>query len=163
FALMPELDPDLLIAYRYLSNDHACRGLDARLLATLVYETPESRPHLSLDLSPVSPLVHYRLLELDESFGHEPLLYRRIQPPPLPALPPEALTAALRVRLREARLLAAVPVIPELDDALASIGRREELPAFIGTLCREYPGVIVFIFIGDIFLCIEHRSAVYIE
>src|SRR5690348_14095393 len=41
FALMPELDPNLLSAYRYLSHDPSCRGLDARLLAMLVYDTPE--------------------------------------------------------------------------------------------------------------------------
>jgi hypothetical protein len=79
-ALMQEVDPDLLLAYRYLSHDPACRGLDARLLAMLVYETPEQRLHLSHDLSPLSPLIRYRLLEQEGL--HEPTMYRRIQPSP---------------------------------------------------------------------------------
>src|SRR5258706_583280 len=33
FALMPEIDPKLLVAYRYLTGDPTCRSLDARLLA----------------------------------------------------------------------------------------------------------------------------------
>jgi len=47
----------------------------------LVYDTPESRAHLSRDLSPVSPLLYFRLLEQDESGGHqESMLYRRLRP-----------------------------------------------------------------------------------
>ena len=36
FALLPEVDPNLVQAYRYLSRDATCRGLDGRLLAQLV-------------------------------------------------------------------------------------------------------------------------------
>jgi AAA+ superfamily predicted ATPase len=81
FALMPEVDPKLLVAYRYLSSDPACRGLDARLLAMLVYDTSESRADMSRDLAPTSPLLLYRLLEQDESAGsHDSMLFRRLRP-----------------------------------------------------------------------------------
>src|SRR6185503_16727086 len=81
FALMPEVDPKLLVAYRYLSSDPACRGLDARLLAMLVYDTSESRADMSRDLAPTSPLLLYRLIEQDESTGsHDSMLFRRLRP-----------------------------------------------------------------------------------
>jgi hypothetical protein len=80
FALMPELDPNLLSAYRYLSHDPSCRGLDGRLLAMLVYDTPESRAQLSRDLSSRSPLVWYRLLEIEEHAASDSMLYRRVRP-----------------------------------------------------------------------------------
>jgi hypothetical protein len=81
FALMPEIDPKLLVAYRYLSNDPACRSLDARLLAMLVYETPEARADMSRDLAPTSPLLLYRLLEQDESSNtYDSMLFRRLRP-----------------------------------------------------------------------------------
>ena len=41
FALLPEVDPNLVQAYRYLARDASCRGLDGRLLAQLVYDTPQ--------------------------------------------------------------------------------------------------------------------------
>jgi ATPase family associated with various cellular activities (AAA) len=81
FALMPEIDPKLLVAYRYLSNDPSCRSLDARLLAMLVYDTPEARADMSRDLAPTSPLLLYRLLEQDESVNsYDSMLYRRLRP-----------------------------------------------------------------------------------
>ncbi|MEZ4361813.1 MAG: ATP-binding protein [Kofleriaceae bacterium] len=81
FALMPEIDPKLLVAYRYLSNDPACRSLDARLLAMLVYDTPEARADMSRDLAPTSPLLMYRLLEQDEAVSTlDSMLYRRLRP-----------------------------------------------------------------------------------
>jgi AAA+ superfamily predicted ATPase len=81
FALMPEVDPKLLVAYRYLSSDPTCRGLDARLLAMLVYDTSESRADMSRDLAPTSPLLLYRLLEQDETAGsHDSMLFRRLRP-----------------------------------------------------------------------------------
>ncbi|HEV7558169.1 MAG TPA: hypothetical protein VGO00_22025, partial [Kofleriaceae bacterium] len=61
FALLPEVDPNLVHGYRYLSRDPNCRGLDARLLAQLVYDTPQTRSLMARDLSPTSPLVKYRL------------------------------------------------------------------------------------------------------
>jgi ATPase family associated with various cellular activities (AAA) len=81
FALMPEIDPKLLVAYRYLSNDPNCRSLDARLLAMLVYDSPEMRADMSRDLSPTSPLLLYRLLEHDETqHSHDSMLFRRLRP-----------------------------------------------------------------------------------
>ena len=78
YALLPEADPNLVAAYRYLARDAACRGLDGRLLAQLVYDTPESRSLMSRDLSPSSPLVRFALLELSAA---ESLMYRRIRAP----------------------------------------------------------------------------------
>src|SRR4029078_6758902 len=81
FALMPEVDPKLLIAYRYLSSDPTCRSLDARLLALLVYDPAESRADMSRDLAPTSPLLLYRLIELDETAGtYDSVLFRRLRP-----------------------------------------------------------------------------------
>ena len=81
FAVMPEIDPKLLIAYRYLSSDPTCRSLDARLLAMLVYDTSESRADMSRDLAPTSPLLLYRLIELDETTGsYDSVLFRRLRP-----------------------------------------------------------------------------------
>jgi AAA+ superfamily predicted ATPase len=81
FALMPEVDPKLLIAYRYLSSDPTCRSLDARLLAMLVYDTSESRAEMSRDLAPTSPLLMYRLIEQDETAGtYDSVLFRRLRP-----------------------------------------------------------------------------------
>ena len=80
-AVVPEIDPNLLIAYRYLAHDPLCRNLDGRLLSMLVYDTPRSRALLARDLSPRSPLVFYRLIELDSSSSrHDSVLYRRIRP-----------------------------------------------------------------------------------
>ena len=81
FALMPEVDPKLLVAYRYLSSDPTCRSLDARLLAMLVYDTSESRADMSRDLAPTSPLLLYRLIEQDETAGsYDSVLFRRLRP-----------------------------------------------------------------------------------
>jgi ATP-dependent 26S proteasome regulatory subunit len=81
FAVMPEVDPKLLIAYRYLSSDPGCRSLDARLLAMLVYDTSESRAEMSRDLASTSPLLLYRLIEQDETAGtYDSILFRRLRP-----------------------------------------------------------------------------------
>jgi hypothetical protein len=64
FALLPETDPNLVQAYRYLARDDSCRGLDGRLLAQLVYDTPTSRSLMARDLSSNSPLLRYRLVDL---------------------------------------------------------------------------------------------------
>jgi len=64
FALLPETDPNLVQAYRYLTRDDACRGLDGRLLAQLVYDTPTTRSLMARDLSAGSPLLRYRLVDL---------------------------------------------------------------------------------------------------
>jgi hypothetical protein len=83
FAVMPEIDPKLLVAYRYLSADPSCRSLDARLLAMLVYDSSESRTEMARDLAPTSPLIMYRLLEQDEAIaGSDSMLFRRLRPAP---------------------------------------------------------------------------------
>ncbi len=64
FALLPESDPSLVQAYRYLTRDDNCRGLDGRLLAQLVYDTPTTRSLMARDLSASSPLLRYRLVDL---------------------------------------------------------------------------------------------------
>jgi hypothetical protein len=64
FALLPEIDPNLVLGYRYLSRDATARGLDGRLLAQLVYDTPPTRSLMARDLAPTSPLVRYRLVDI---------------------------------------------------------------------------------------------------
>ena len=76
FALLPDADPNLVQAYRYLARDPSCRGLDGRLLSQLVYDTPESRSLMARDLSHTSPLLRYQLLELAPG---DSLLFRRIR------------------------------------------------------------------------------------
>jgi hypothetical protein len=76
FALLPDADPNLVQAYRYLARDPSCRGLDGRLLAQLVYDTPETRSLMARDLSSGSPLVRYQLVELAPG---DSLLFRRIR------------------------------------------------------------------------------------
>jgi SpoVK/Ycf46/Vps4 family AAA+-type ATPase len=76
FALLPDADPNLVQAYRYLARDPACRGLDGRLLAQLVYDTPEARSLMARDLSPNSPLLRYQLLDLTAG---DTLMFRRIR------------------------------------------------------------------------------------
>ena len=78
FALAPEVDPDLVTAYRYLARDATCRGLDGRLLAHLVYDTPDTRSLLARDLGPGSPLVQFRLVDVQANA--DSLLFRRIRP-----------------------------------------------------------------------------------
>ncbi|HEX3764120.1 MAG TPA: ATP-binding protein [Kofleriaceae bacterium] len=226
FAVMPEVDPKLLIAYRYLTSDPSCRALDARLLAMLVYDSSERRADLSRDLAPTSPLLLYRLIELDETAGsYDSVLFRRLRPAarlvqllagdnrqldpqlsdvaelrggavealfpePLIARAAAALSSAeallvlqgvrgvgkrlllqvaaartgrklllihagalaampaaqqrpvLRSILRECRLLDAIPVLPDLDDALVQQGDRAELPPFVAQLAAEHAGAM---------------------
>ena len=80
FAVMPEIDPNLITAYRYLARDPSCRGVDGRLLAELVYDTPETRPQLARDLAPSSPLMFYRLLEAPPVGHNDSVLFRRLRP-----------------------------------------------------------------------------------
>ncbi|MBX3156694.1 MAG: AAA family ATPase [Deltaproteobacteria bacterium] len=80
FALLPEADPNLVQAYRYLARDESCRGLDGRLLAQLVYDTPTSRSLMARDLSPSSPLLRYRLLDLGPAATPgDSTLFRRLR------------------------------------------------------------------------------------
>jgi hypothetical protein len=46
----------------------------------------------------------------------------------------------LRSILRECRLLDAVPVIPDLDDAIVQQGERSDAPAFLAQLAAEHRG-----------------------
>lgn len=226
FALMPEIDPKLLVAYRYLASDPNCRSLDARLLAMLVYDTAESRAEMSRDLAPTSPLLLYRLIELDETAGtYDSVLFRRLRPAarlvqllagdrsqldpqlsdvaelrggpvealfpdamiaraaaalsspeallvlqgvrgvgkrlllqaaaarigrkllllrssPLAAMPAAQLRPVLRSILRECRLLDAIPVIPDLGDAIVQQGDRDDVPAFVTLLAAEHEGAM---------------------
>jgi hypothetical protein len=81
FALLPETDPTLLQAYRYLARDESCRGLDGRLLAQLVYDTPTSRSLMARDLSSGSPLLRYRLVDLVSGTAPgDSTMFRRIRP-----------------------------------------------------------------------------------
>lgn len=83
FALLPEVDPNLVQSYRYLAHDPACRGLEGRLLAQLVYDTPQSRALMARDLSPTSSLVRHRLLEVVTAGAPtESLMFRRIRAAP---------------------------------------------------------------------------------
>jgi ATPase family associated with various cellular activities (AAA) len=80
-ALASEIDTNLPVALRYLANDPGLRHVDGRLLSMLVYDSVRARARLARDLSPRSPLVFYRLLEVDESAArHDSILYRRIRP-----------------------------------------------------------------------------------
>ena len=226
FAVMPEIDPKLLIAYRYLTSDPTCRGLDARLLAMLVYDTAERRADMSRDLAPTSPLLLYRLVEQDETAGtYDSVLFRRLRPAArlvqllagdtsqldpqlsdvaelrsgepaalfpepliaraaaalsspeallvlqgvrgvgkrlllqvaaaridrkillvngaaLAAMPPALTRPLVRSILRECRLLDAIPVIPDLDDAMVQQGERSDVPVFVTQLAAEHAGAM---------------------
>ncbi|NVB78279.1 MAG: ATP-binding protein [Kofleriaceae bacterium] len=78
FALLPEVDPNLVQGYRYLARDANCRGLDGRLLAQLVYDTPQTRSLMARDLSASSPLLRYRLLELSGA-ATDSLMFRKVR------------------------------------------------------------------------------------
>jgi hypothetical protein len=78
FALLPEVDPNLVQGYRYLARDAGVRGLDGRLLAQLVYDTPQARSIMARDLSASSPLLRYRLLDLGGT-PTDSLMFRRIR------------------------------------------------------------------------------------
>jgi hypothetical protein len=75
FALLPEIDPNLVLGYRYLSRDANARGLDGRMLAQLVYDTPQTRSLMARDLAPSSPLVRYRLVDLSA----DSLMFRKLR------------------------------------------------------------------------------------
>jgi hypothetical protein len=81
FALLPETDPNLVQAYRYLARDETCRGLDGRLLAQLVYDTPTTRSLMARDLSASSPLLRFRLVDLVAGTAPgDSTMFRRIRP-----------------------------------------------------------------------------------
>lgn len=245
FAIMPELEPDLIPVYRYLSHDPNCRALDGRLLCLLVYDSLESRVLLTGDLSPASPLIRYRLIEQDDPLGsRDSLLFRRLRPAlrlinwlrtdsitldPLlqgvatlpssdvnglfpqklvakvehalrssavavilqgvrgvgkkllaqvaaqeqkrPALvvkarqltlqPPEQAAMMVGSLLREQRLLDAVMVIADVDDAMTQDSEREELPRIIGSLCAQSTGPLCLTFNGERLPRIAERPLIH--
>ncbi|MBA3541306.1 MAG: AAA family ATPase [Deltaproteobacteria bacterium] len=82
YALLPEVDPNLIVAYRYLARDPSTRGLDGRLLAQLVYDTPQSRSVMARDLSAASPLVRNRLIDVTNvttTPGADSFVFRKIR------------------------------------------------------------------------------------
>ncbi|MEO8699770.1 MAG: AAA family ATPase, partial [Kofleriaceae bacterium] len=80
FALLPETDPSLVQAYRYLARDDTCRGVDGRLLAQLVYDTPQTRSLMARDLSASSPLVRFRLIDLTAgAAAGDSTMFRRVR------------------------------------------------------------------------------------
>ncbi len=80
YALMPEVDPNLVQGYRYLARDPNCRSLDGRLLSQLVYDTPQTRSMMARDLSQTSPLLRYRLLDMTGAGQpNDSLMFRRIR------------------------------------------------------------------------------------
>jgi len=246
FALLPDTDPNLVQAYRYLARDESCRGLDGRLLAQLVYDTPASRSLMARDLSPSSPLVRHRLVDIGAATtGGDSLMFRRIRAaarlvylldgtaveldPDLadicelrtsavrgefPPLAVERAAAALRsnevvlavqgqrglgkklllqlaaghwgqrilaidgarlghlavsaqalaVRsiVRELKLLDAIPVFADLDDATVSEGDRDEMPPFFGPLVDEWAGPVAITFNRERLPRIHQRPLVHL-
>ena len=110
FALLPDADPNLIAAYRYLARDPSCRGLDARLLAQLVYDTPESRSLMARDLSHSSPLLRYQLIDVAPG---DTLLFRRIR------------AAGRLIQLLDGTSVDLDPELAELAELRATGGRGE--------------------------------------
>src|SRR5262249_36981574 len=90
----------------------ACRGLDGRLLAQLVYDTPDTRALMARDLSNTSPLVRYALIDLAPG---DSLLFRRIR------------AASRLVHLLDGTALDLDPELAELAE-LAPRGSAGEFP-----------------------------------
>jgi hypothetical protein len=247
FALLPEVDPNLVHAYRYLARDANCRGLDGRLLAQLVYDTPHSRSKMARDLSASSPLVKYRLVDLASAGGPlDSQLFRKIRAAPrlvhlldgasldldpelaevaelrggaitgafpqlaidrataairssevvlaiqgqrglgkklllqmaaahwnqrlilldgkrIAAQPAVSQQATIRAIARELKLLGAVPVVADADDALVAEGDRDELPAFFATLLDEWAGPVAITINRERMPRMHHRPLVHIS
>ncbi len=226
FALLPETDPSLVQAYRYLARDESCRGLDGRLLAQLVYDTPTSRSLMARDLSSNSPcsatgsstcstaprpatrrcsaasaprrgsstcstappldldpeladLAELRtgpakgafppitlqhataalhstevilavqgqrglgkklLLQIAAAHWNRNLLL--IDGRRLAQLQLAGQALALRSLVRELKLLNAIPVLHDLDDATVQVGDRDELPGFFSALLDQWDGPV---------------------
>ncbi len=246
FALLPETDPNLVQAYRYLARDDSCRGLDGRLLAMLVYDTPTSRSLMARDLSASSPLVKHRLIDLIAGAATgDSTMFRRIRAatrliylldgtavdldpeladvcelrpseargsfPPLAlekaaaalrsnevvlavqgqrglgkklllqlaaahwgqriltidasrmtSLPASAQQATVRAIARELRLLDAIPVFADLDDASVSEAERDEMPPFFGALLDDWNGPVAITFNRERLPRIHQRPLVHL-
>jgi SpoVK/Ycf46/Vps4 family AAA+-type ATPase len=130
FAVLPDADPNLVLAYRYLARDPSGRGLDGRLLAQLVYDTPESRSLMARDLSNSSPLVRYQLLDLAPG---DSLLFRRIR------------AASRLVHLLDGTAVDLDPELAELAE-LRGLGQAGEFPAVaveLATAAIRSPEVVL--------------------
>ena len=138
FAVLPEVDPNLVQAYRYLTRDPSCRGLDGRLLSQFVYDTPQTRALMARDLSPSSPLVRYRLLELATAGApNESVMFRRIRAAPRLVYLLDGGTLELDPELAELAELKIGPVagaFPQLtiDKAMAALRSNEVILAVQG-------------------------------
>ena len=132
FALLPDADPNLVQAYRYLARDPSCRGLDGRLLAQLVYDTPETRALMARDLSSSSPLVRYQLVELAPG---DSLMFRRIR------------AAGRLVHLLDGTAIALDPELAELAEVTElGRGRAGEFPVAaieLATAAIRSPDVVL--------------------
>jgi len=245
FALLPEVDPNLVQAYRYLARDASCRGLDGRLLAQLVYDTPQSRSLMARDLSPSSPLSRYRLLD-SSGAAQDSLMFRKLRALPrlvylldgnrleldpelaelaelrdgsidhaqFPALTIERAAAALhsnevvlaiqgqrglgkkllaqigaahwrrfvlvidskrlaqqhvsvqqasvRALIREQRLLNAIPVFADVDDANVIDDDRDGMPAFFSMFLDEWSGPVAITINRERMPRLHHRPLVHL-
>ena len=138
FALLPDIDPNLVQAYRYLAHDATCRGLDARLLSMLVYDTPASRSLMARDLSPSSPLVRYRLLDMSSAATPgESLMFRKLRAAPRLAYLIDGSPLALDPELGEFAELRGAPAgghfpAVTVERAIAALGSREIVLAVQG-------------------------------
>ncbi len=247
FALLPDTDPNLVQAYRYLARDDGCRGLDGRLLALLVYDTPTSRSLMARDLSPSSPLVRYRLVDVSTpTASGDSIMFRRIRAasrlvylldgtaidldpeladicelrpssdrgafPPIAVeraeaalrsnevvlavqgqrglgkklllqvaaghwgqriltidagrlgqLPVSVRPLAIRSIVRELRLLDAIPVFADLDDAVQLEDTHDELPPFVDALIDEWAGPLAITFNRERLPRIHQRPLVHVS
>jgi AAA+ superfamily predicted ATPase len=138
FALLPEADPNLVQAYRYLARDGNCRGLDGRLLAMLVYDTPATRSLMARDLSASSPLVRFRLLDVAASSApSDSMMFRKIRAAPRLAYVLDGSPLALDPELAEIAELRGAPADGEfppiaLERAVAALHSTEVLLAVQG-------------------------------
>jgi len=130
FALLPDADPSLVQAYRHLARDPSCRGLDGRLLAQLVYDTPETRSLMARDLSSASPLVRYQLIELAPG---DSLLFRRIR------------AASRLVHLLDGTGLGLDPELAELAEVSSGTARGEfpDVAVELATAAIRSPDVVL--------------------
>jgi hypothetical protein len=92
--------------------------------------------------------------------GGRPVLF--IDAGRLLAHPPDVQRALQRALLRDLRLLDAVPVLTDVDEAIGADGERDELPAFVTSLCREHPGSVVLTISRKQLPRLEQRPLVHI-
>jgi hypothetical protein len=142
------------------------------MLSLLVYDAVRTRPALAHDLSLRSPLVFYRLLELDDTSARQPsIMARRVRPAARPcrtsigdsrrgAHRTQPLAPLLHAAVREAKLLEAVPALVDLDDVT---GPGSEVPAAVGQLAALWSGPIAVTLSGDKLPPLRMRPVVHIQ